>query len=186
MLQMLDHTIAATRRIAADLRPLLLDDLGLVPAIEWLTHSFNQRTGVACTLAADEALELREPYATAIFRIVQESLANVAKHAGASAVTIALERIPGAITLAVSDNGCGFTVGAISPVRPPACRAPRPTCPWVPRDPFGLKRARGKPAPAKISPANVAALPLASIASLVAGTAMRFFLCVTSLTRNPP
>ena len=112
MLQMLDHTIAATRRIAADLRPLLLDDLGLVPAIEWLAHSFNQRTGVACTLAADEALELREPYATAIFRIVQESLANVTKHAGASAVTVALVRIPGAITLAISDNGCGFEVGA--------------------------------------------------------------------------
>ena len=112
MLQMLDHTISATRRIAADLRPLLLDDLGLVPAIEWLVHSFNQRTGVACTLAADEALELQEPYATAIFRIVQESLANVTKHAGASAVTVALERIPGAITLAISDNGCGFTVGA--------------------------------------------------------------------------
>lgn len=112
MLQMLDHTIAATRRIAADLRPLLLDDLGLVPAIEWLAHSFGQRTGVACTLAADETLELQEPYATAIFRIVQESLANVAKHAEASAVTVALERLPGAILLAVSDNGRGFSVSA--------------------------------------------------------------------------
>lgn len=112
MLQMLDHTIAATRRIAADLRPLLLDDLGLVPAIEWLAQSFGQRTGVSCTLAADEALELREPYATAIFRIVQESLANVAKHAGASAVSVSLERLPGAIMLAVIDNGCGFIVGA--------------------------------------------------------------------------
>ncbi|MDP2816907.1 MAG: PAS domain-containing sensor histidine kinase [Polaromonas sp.] len=112
MLQMLDHTIAATRRIAADLRPLLLDDLGLVPAIEWLVHNFGQRTGVACTLTADEALELREPYATAIFRIVQESLANVAKHAGASAVSVALERLPDAIKLAVSDNGRGFVADA--------------------------------------------------------------------------
>lgn len=112
MLVMLDHTIAATRRIAADLRPLLLDDLGLVPAIEWLVHTFGQRTGVACTLSADEALELHEPYATAVFRIVQESLANVAKHADASKVVVMIERLPAAITLAVRDNGRGFAVGA--------------------------------------------------------------------------
>ena len=112
MLLMLDHTIAATRRIAADLRPLLLDDLGLVPAIEWLVHSFTQRTGVACVLSADEALELQEPYATAVFRIVQESLANVAKHAGASEVVVTIDRLPGAVALAVHDNGSGFVVTA--------------------------------------------------------------------------
>lgn len=112
MLAMLDHTIAATRRIAADLRPLLLDDLGLVPAIEWLAHSFEQRTSVACGLLADEALELQEPYATAVFRIVQEALANVAKHAGASDVNITIERLHGRVSLAVRDNGCGFITGA--------------------------------------------------------------------------
>jgi PAS domain S-box-containing protein len=72
MLSMLDRAVASTRRIAADLRPLMLDDLGLVPAIEWLVSNFSQRSGVETTLKADEELELREPYATAVFRIVQD------------------------------------------------------------------------------------------------------------------
>ncbi|MDP1956150.1 MAG: PAS domain-containing sensor histidine kinase [Polaromonas sp.] len=112
MLAMLDHTIAATRRIAADLRPLLLDDLGLVPAIEWLVHTFQQRTAVACALSADEELALHEPYATAVFRIVQEALANVAKHACASEVKVSIERVPGGVSLAVRDNGHGFVADA--------------------------------------------------------------------------
>ncbi|MCJ7799721.1 MAG: sensor histidine kinase [Polaromonas sp.] len=109
MVEMLDHAIAATRRIASDLRPLLLDDLGLVPAVEWLVSKFIQRSGMACTLAVDEALELPEPYATALFRIVQESLANVVKHAGASEVAVTIERSRDMVTLAVRDNGCGFS-----------------------------------------------------------------------------
>lgn len=112
MLAMLDHTIAATRRIASDLRPLLLDDLGLLPAIEWLIHSFEQRNAVACRLSTDQSLELEEPYATAVFRIVQEALANVAKHAGASEVNVTIERLPGRVCLEVRDNGRGFMVGA--------------------------------------------------------------------------
>ncbi|RZJ26615.1 MAG: PAS domain-containing sensor histidine kinase [Haliea sp.] len=112
MLGMLDTTVAATRRIAADLRPLMLDDLGLVPAIEWLVQNFGQRTGVACTLGVEEDVELHEPYATAVFRIVQESLANVAKHAGASKVEVCIERVPGAVVLQVRDNGRGFVPDA--------------------------------------------------------------------------
>lgn len=110
MVAMLDHTVTATRRIAADLRPMLLDDLGLLPAIEWLVGSFTQRCGVACSLNIDEGLEfeLQEPYATAVFRIVQESLANVAKHAHASQVTVTLGKAPDAVMLAVRDDGCGF------------------------------------------------------------------------------
>lgn len=109
MVEMLDRAIAATRRIASDLRPLLLDDLGLVPAVEWLVSKFIQRSGVACTLAVDETLELPEPYATAVFRIVQEALVNAAKHAGASEVSVTIEKSPGMVTLAVRDNGCGFS-----------------------------------------------------------------------------
>ena len=110
MLTMLDASIAATRRIAADLRPLLLDDLGLIPAIEWLINNFTQRTGVACELSADEDLELEEPYATAVFRIVQESLANVAKHAHASRVSVQVVRDAAQVTLRVRDNGAGFVL----------------------------------------------------------------------------
>jgi PAS domain S-box-containing protein len=108
MLSMLDATVAATRRIAADLRPLLLDDLGLVPALEWLVNNFTQRHGVACTLCVDQEVDLPEPYATAIFRIVQESLVNVAKHAQASRVEVSVVRTPDKITLRVRDDGCGF------------------------------------------------------------------------------
>lgn len=108
MLAMLDSAVASTRRIAADLRPLVLDDLGLVPAIEWLVQNFIQRTGVRCELEIDEALELGEPYATAVFRIVQESLHNVAKHARASEVRVRVERKRDAMELAVQDDGVGF------------------------------------------------------------------------------
>ena len=65
---MLDTTVAATRRISADLRPLMLDDLGLVPAAEWLVQSFTERTGIHCDFAAPD-LELADPYASALFRI---------------------------------------------------------------------------------------------------------------------
>jgi PAS domain S-box-containing protein len=111
MLAMLDASVAATRRIAADLRPLLLDDLGLMPAIEWLVQNFTQRTGVACELLADEDLELHEPYATAVFRIVQESLVNVAKHSHATRVEVSIARDGAEMTLKVQDNGVGFLPG---------------------------------------------------------------------------
>jgi PAS domain S-box-containing protein len=111
MLAMLDASVAATRRIAADLRPLLLDDLGLMPAIEWLVQNFTQRTGVPCELQADENLELHEPYATAVFRIVQESLVNVAKHSQATKVEVSMARSGAEMTLKVQDNGVGFTAG---------------------------------------------------------------------------
>jgi len=112
MLSMLDRAVASTRRIAADLRPLMLDDLGLVPAIEWLVTNFSQRSGVATTLRADEELELREPYATAVFRIVQESLVNVGKHAAATEVTVSIEQVGDAVELVVQDNGKGFVTSA--------------------------------------------------------------------------
>ncbi len=112
MLGILDNTVVATRRIAADLRPLLLDDLGLVSATQWLAQNFSQRTGVDCELLANEELELAEPYATAVFRIVQESLANVAKHAKASQVQIRIERTTNSVRITVSDNGQGFAPDA--------------------------------------------------------------------------
>lgn len=112
MLALLDSSVASTRRIAADLRPLVLDDLGLVPAIEWLVQSFTQRHGVACELDIDESLELGEPHATAVFRIVQESLVNVAKHAQATQVSVRVAREGDEIVLSVRDDGLGFDAGA--------------------------------------------------------------------------
>ncbi|CAM3401184.1 sensor histidine kinase [Polaromonas hydrogenivorans] len=110
MVEMLDRTVAATRRMAADLRPLLLDDLGLAPAIEWLASSFMQRCGIPCRLSINGGLglELPEPYATAVFRIVQESLNNIAKHAAASQVVVTLDQTLDTVKLVVQDDGCGF------------------------------------------------------------------------------
>jgi PAS domain S-box-containing protein len=106
---MLDGTVAATRRIAADLRPLMLDDLGLIPAAEWLVQNFTQRTAIHCEFDFDPPeLALQDPHATAIFRILQESLTNVARHAQASRVNVTLDVNDGEIMLRVRDNGRGF------------------------------------------------------------------------------
>ncbi len=109
---LLDGTVAATRRISADLRPLVLDDLGLGAAAEWLVQSFTSRTGIACELAMARGLELGEPYATTVFRVLQESLTNVAKHADATQVEVSLGRDGPDVILAVQDNGRGFAIGA--------------------------------------------------------------------------
>ena len=109
---LLDGTVAATRRISADLRPLVLDDLGLAAAAEWLVQNFTARTGVACELAISPGLELREPYATTVFRVLQESLTNIARHARATQVEVNLEREGGDVVLHVRDNGVGFATAA--------------------------------------------------------------------------
>jgi PAS domain S-box-containing protein len=108
---LLEQTVAATRRIAADLRPLMLDDLGLLPAVEWLVESFTQRNGIPCELAVSSAeLELPSAHATAVFRIVQESLANVGKHARASRVKVGIECNGSELTVSIRDNGAGFSL----------------------------------------------------------------------------
>ena len=82
MSELLRETIASMRRISSELRPLILDDLGLVPAIETLVERFSDRTGIACELMVnDTGQPLADAYKTAVFRIVQESLTNIAKHA---------------------------------------------------------------------------------------------------------
>jgi PAS domain S-box-containing protein len=107
---LLKSTVAATRRIAADLRPLMLDDLGLVPALEWLVQTFSQRTGTRCELTLEGAkLELQSAHSSAVFRIVQEALTNVAKHARASSVEVALRRENGEIVVRIRDDGVGFS-----------------------------------------------------------------------------
>jgi len=111
MQALLDSTVAAARRISADLRPLMLDDLGLVAASEWLVENFTRRTGVPCELNMGEGeLDLPDPYATAVFRVLQESLTNVARHSRATEVDVNLVRDDSSVTLAIQDNGIGFAV----------------------------------------------------------------------------
>jgi PAS domain S-box-containing protein len=111
MVAEVDASVAATRRIAADLRPLILDDLGLAAAIEWLGEEFTGRTGVACTVRLEGDLDLPEPYATGVFRILQEALVNVAKHARAHRVEVSGERDATDFLFAVVDDGVGFDTG---------------------------------------------------------------------------
>jgi len=106
---LLDGTIAATRRIAADLRPLMLDDLGLAAALDWLTHNFSKHTGIATDLVIDDSVaQVPEPIASALYRITQESLTNVAKYAQATTAEIRLERDDDWVQLLVRDNGRGI------------------------------------------------------------------------------
>jgi len=110
MAGLLTSTVAATRRIAADLRPLLLDDLGLLPAVESLVENFMQRTGITCELAvSNPGMQLPAAHSTAVFRVVQEALTNVAKHAEAEHVEVAIEQGATAVTVSIRDNGRGFS-----------------------------------------------------------------------------
>lgn len=109
MLEMLDETVASVRRIAADLRPLMLDDLGFNAAIGWLARDTAQRMGIEVTLSLDEAdPRLDERSTTALYRMVQEALTNVVRHARASAVHVDVRERGGRLTLTVHDNGSGF------------------------------------------------------------------------------
>jgi len=114
MQSLLDSTVAFARRVSSDLRPTMLDDLGLTAAADWLAQNFTERTGIPCELVLDESanLDLPDPYATAIFRVLQESLTNVAKHAAATRVEATLERHDGDVILTVQDNGKGIAPGA--------------------------------------------------------------------------
>ncbi|CAN7275738.1 MASE4 domain-containing protein [Trinickia sp. LjRoot230] len=108
-----DEAVASTRRIAADLRPAMLDDLGLAAAVQWLVQSFSQRYGIDCALVLEpDEFDLDEPYASTAYRIVQEALANVARHAQASHVEISVIREEAQIALRISDNGIGFDLSA--------------------------------------------------------------------------
>ena len=117
MQSLLDGTVAAARRISADLRPLMLDDLGLTAAAEWLVHNFTHRTGIACELEVGRGeLDLPDPYATTVFRVLQECLTNVAKHADAGKVNVRLARSADEVFLTVQDDGLGFSPDA--PLKP--------------------------------------------------------------------
>jgi two-component system, NarL family, sensor histidine kinase UhpB len=109
MQKVLDSTVVATRRIAADLRPLMLDDLGLKAALEWLTQDFTRRLSIPCTLDVDEdVIDFDTGIQSALYRAVQESLTNISRHAQATHVDIALRTSEAAVNLQILDNGVGM------------------------------------------------------------------------------
>lgn len=110
--------IQTVRRIAADLRPGVLDDLGIVAALEWQTDEFAKRTGIACSFTPSvNYLEMNPDCSTALFRVYQEVLTNVARHAEASAVQVSLRHRDGKIVLRVKDNGRGIREQEVKDMR---------------------------------------------------------------------
>jgi len=116
MLEIIDSAIKQVKRLSSELRPRILDDLGIVDAIDWQASNFQETTGIKCDVHYVETREisLERDKATAIFRIFQEALTNIARHANASMVNVQLERKNNKIMLKVIDNGVGITKEQIS------------------------------------------------------------------------
>ena len=106
---LVDSTIHDVRRIATELRPGVLDTFGPIAAIEWLAEDFQKRTGIRCVYEGIEDLDDSRELATALFRICQEALTNVARHAGATEVGIRLSAEGEWLSLIVQDNGKGIS-----------------------------------------------------------------------------
>ena len=116
----LDQTVGSVRRISADLRPLMLDDLGLADAASWLVEDFSRRSGIACSLelSQEAGLEtLERGIATALYRGLQESLTNIGRHAQAKRARIVLRLDGGAVLLEVEDDGRGIDAEDIAKPR---------------------------------------------------------------------
>ncbi|HEV2354632.1 MAG TPA: sensor histidine kinase, partial [Puia sp.] len=104
--------IHSIRRISTELRPSILDDLGLVEALKWQVRDFQKRTGIRVVLdCTTESLNLAPAVNTGLFRIFQETLTNIARHAEASVVSARLFPDNGQLVLAIADNGKGFDPG---------------------------------------------------------------------------
>jgi signal transduction histidine kinase len=114
ILRTLDATVTSVQRISSELRPSMLDDLGLVAALEYEARMFEERTGIECELSVPPAVEVEPNVATAIFRIVQEALTNVARHSNATRVEIGLRERANALLLEIRDDGRGVTAAEVS------------------------------------------------------------------------
>lgn len=111
---LIDQSVESVQKISAKLRPTILDELGLTAAIEWQTEEFEKLTGISCSLVLpNKDLKLDADRSTAIFRIFQEALTNIARHSGANIVDISLLVENSVIHLRVNDNGKGITIDQI-------------------------------------------------------------------------
>ncbi|MFN7949272.1 MAG: PAS domain S-box protein [Blastocatellia bacterium] len=162
-LELVSDTITAVRRIATSLRPGVLDDFGLSAAIEWQASEFESRTGIRCQMARlPDELPVTEDQATAVFRIFQETLTNVARHAAATRVEVNLAQNDDTLWLQVKDNGRGVTTEEIRHTRSLGLVGMRERA-WILGGEFRVSGEPGlgttvtvqiplKPAPAKESP----------------------------------
>ena len=108
LLSLIDQTVQVVRNISTSLRPSILN-MGIAASLEWLTDTFKQQWAIACELHIHpEKVELDDASATAAFRIAQESLTNIARHAEATRVSVTFEQTASGWTLEITDNGKGF------------------------------------------------------------------------------
>jgi len=114
MMDLADSTIHKVRKLATDLRPGILDDIGLAAAIEWQGKDFSERTGIDFTFHLDEEIQMDEKRSTAFFRIFQESLTNVIRHAQAKNVAITLRKEGASVLLTIEDDGRGIAPHELS------------------------------------------------------------------------
>lgn len=111
----IDSTIQTVRRIASELRPGVLDHLGLAAALEWQANEFQNRTGIRCEVHTDmRDTQLEQDLSTTLFRIFQETLTNIIRHAGATHVAVRLNEAERRVILEVTDNGRGISRAEIS------------------------------------------------------------------------
>jgi signal transduction histidine kinase len=109
MTVLIDATLGSVRQLASRLRPEVLDQLGLAAAIDWQAHEFQRRSGIRCNVSLPtEALQLDKDRSTAVFRIFQELLTNVARHANATRIDVAVRSESHEVVLTVEDNGRGI------------------------------------------------------------------------------
>jgi PAS domain S-box-containing protein len=150
---MVDQTVGAARRISADLRPLMLDDLGLADAAAWLVEEFAKRSSVSCTFQApaEGALEgVSKAAGTAIYRALQESLTNIARHSGAKHAWIHLAAADGEVRFAVEDDGRGIAPEDLAKARSLGLKGMRERLAYlggsldIDRSPRGGTRLRGR------------------------------------------
>lgn len=116
--EIISGTIENIRKLMTELRPGILDIYGLIPALRWHVNEFSKQSGIPCEFStSSEEIGFDDDSNIALFRIVQEALANIQKHAGASSAKVEIKMKKDLLTLYVSDNGCGFDPGAVDTTR---------------------------------------------------------------------
>jgi PAS domain S-box-containing protein len=109
---LLDNVISLTKNMASALRPPLLDDFGLLPAVEWMAENFQKKTGIVCTVEGNGvAVKLGEPVESVLFRVIQEGLTNIEKHSDASHARIVFLHTDNQLDVMIQDDGVGIEQG---------------------------------------------------------------------------
>jgi len=111
-IEVIDDALRRVRELSLELRPSMLDDLGLSAALSWYTSRYAERTGIAAVVSGDlpRTINIGRPIETACFRIVQEALTNAARYSRANRIDVNIEKQNGALKMTISDDGVGFVV----------------------------------------------------------------------------